>query len=79
MQPRFCLHKPMARPRTLDTRTQLAAQIDKDLAAQVQRLWHESDRKRWEVVEEIVRLGVSAYEQTYPRHRRDKVSLFDVG
>lgn len=70
----------MAPPRTTEGRTQLNALIDEKLFADVQRLWHESGNpKRWQVVEEIVRLGVKAYEAVPKDHRDGQQELLQAG
>lgn len=53
----------MAPPRTREGRSQLNALIDDDLFNEVQHLWRTSGNpKRWQVIEQIVRLGVDAYK-----------------
>lgn len=70
----------MAPPRTTEGRTQLNALIDEKLFADVQRLWRESGNpKRWQVVEEIVRLGVRAYEAVPKDHRDGQQELLQAG
>lgn len=61
----------MAPPRTTEGRSQLNALIDEDLFDEVQHLWRASGNpKRWQVIEEIVRLGVEAYKAKPEDHRR---------
>jgi len=55
------------------------ALIDDDLFNEVQRLWHASGNpKRWQVIEEIVRLGVEAYKAQND-HRDGQQDLLRAG
>ncbi len=55
------------------------ALIDDDLFNEVQHLWHTSGNpKRWQVIEEIVRLGVQAYKEQ-PEHRDGQQDLLRAG
>lgn len=70
----------MAPPRTTEGRGQLHAVIDEDLINQVQEIWKESKNpKRWQIVEEIVRLGVEAYMEQPPDHRDGQQDLLQTG
>lgn len=69
----------MAPPRTTEGRSQLNALIDENLFDEVQHLWRSSGNpKRWQVIEEIVRLGVEAYKAT-PDHRDGQQDLLRAG
>lgn len=46
----------------MDDRAQLSVFIDAQLVSDVQAAWAESGRKRWEVLEDIVRLGLEQYK-----------------
>lgn len=55
------------------------ALIDDDLFNEVQHLWRTSGNpKRWQVIEEIVRLGVEAYKEQ-PDHRDGQQDLLRAG
>lgn len=55
------------------------ALIDDDLFNEVQHLWRTSGNpKRWQVIEEIVRLGVQAYKEQ-PEHRDGQQDLLKAG
>lgn len=69
----------MAPPRTRDGRSQMNALIDDDLFNEVQHLWRTSGNpKRWQVIEEIVRLGVEAYKEQ-PDHLDGQQDLLRAG
>lgn len=70
----------MAPPRTTDGRAQLNALIDEGLFAEVQQIWHDSGNpKRWQVIEEIVRLGVETYNAIPEDHRGGQQDLLRAG
>ena len=70
----------MAPPRTTEGRSQLSALIDEDLFNEVQHWWRSSGNpKRWQVIEEIVRLGVEAYREKPDDHRGGQQDLLRAG
>ena len=70
----------MAPPRTTEGRSQLSALIDEDLFNEVQHLWRSSGNpKRWQGIEEIVRLGVEAYREKPEEYRGGQQDLLRAG
>lgn len=55
------INNGMAAPRTRGNRKQLNGEIDREVVEQFQDAWHRSGRKRWEVLQEVVELGLAEY------------------
>lgn len=70
----------MAPPRTREGRSQLNALIDDNLFAEVQHLWRSSGNpKRWQIIEEILRLGVDAYKALPEDRQGEQQNLLQAG
>lgn len=62
------------RPRTRDHRTQLNGEIDKSLVADFDATWRKSGRKRWELLQDVVKYGLAEYK----RREAEEPSALDL-
>lgn len=53
----------MAPHRSRAHRTQINGEIDETVVADFQALWRRSGRRRWEVLQDVVALGIAEYQR----------------